>query len=725
MPDVRPKLIRLAIALAFGSIACTALADGITRDEAAFQGRQARITANADGSYHLAYDGGTRDIAAQAWKTTTASPLFDGLFAMAQADLAADSVKAINDAGFDHGQPIACDCFITGEKWPFVWTRDLSFSVDLGLWRFDPQRARNSFAFKVSGVRQPGAGEGTYVMQDTGSGGSWPISTDRVVWFVGAQHLLDDKAFAARYDKALADTLAQDRLYAFDSRLGIYRGETSFLDWREQTYPAWTEEDVTFIAESFALSTNVLHYQALRIAAKRLHDGTDYAGQAEALKAAINRRFWREDRGMYMSYIGGDVEPAPFDTYDLLGLALAIDSGVADPARARKILASYPVWPAGTPVTWPERRDQPIYHNRSIWPFVSAYALRAARRADAPAHIEHEIRSLMLGAALAGSNMENFELASLKTHVDEGRLSGPVVDSPRQLWSVGAYVGMVVEGVFGLEGDDTIAPKLPVSVARDLFGASDTIALDTGTRRIVLHKPAAMEGNLLVAGTRKTSGKTTDIWLKATTLAEVPLRKDAPLYAPAGPDAPKITDNGNSDSVALPAGGVLYVNGQRSNAATLPHRDTAQCVSVTVEQGGLESLHSPTRCLGTVQSLPGEGPWTFTPSRGGPVQLRVSYENDNGPVNTGVTAAVRRAQMRCDGAALQTQVIVMPHGIRRQASTPARFEVRARGSCTVSLAPGFNMSYLAQFAHYTQAKGGASGPLDTARVFGASLMPLP
>ncbi|MCT7041788.1 hypothetical protein M1717_26505, partial [Salmonella enterica subsp. enterica serovar Pomona] len=75
------------------------------------------------------------------------------------------------------------------------------------------------------------------MMQDTGSGGSWPISTDRVVWFLGARHLLDDKAFADDTWTALKDTLAQDRLYVFDPALGLYRGETSFLDWREQTYP--------------------------------------------------------------------------------------------------------------------------------------------------------------------------------------------------------------------------------------------------------------------------------------------------------------------------------------------------------------------------------------------------------------------------------------------------------------------------------------------------------
>ena len=67
-------------------------------------------------------------------------------------------------------------------------------------------------------------------------------------------------------------------------RLGLYRGETSFLDWREQTYPAWTRDNVVFIAQSFALSTNVLHYEALQLAAK-------LAGTARrSARKAITRR---------------------------------------------------------------------------------------------------------------------------------------------------------------------------------------------------------------------------------------------------------------------------------------------------------------------------------------------------------------------------------------------------------------------------------------------------
>jgi hypothetical protein len=32
----------------------------------------------------------------------------------------------------------------------------------------------------------------------------------------------------------------------------------------------------------------------------------------------------------------------------------------------------------GAPVIWPQQQDMPVYHNRAIWPFVTAYGLKAA-----------------------------------------------------------------------------------------------------------------------------------------------------------------------------------------------------------------------------------------------------------------------------------------------------------------------------------------------------------
>ena len=726
-------LLAASLAAATAAPSAPAWHDGLD-----WRGEHVAIRQDAQGGYILSGPSGQRAIGRQAFAADTASPLFDGLYAMAQDDLRGDSVTAIRDGAFDDGRPIPCHCFETGEKWHYVWTRDLSYAIDLGLWRFDADRSRNGLKFKLSDVRVPAAVEGPasaqrLVMQDTGSGGSWPISTDRVVWFLGARHLLGDRAFAADVYTALGDTLAQDRRYAFDPQLGLYRGETSFLDWRQQTYPDWTADSVGYIAQSFALSTNVLHYQALAMAAdmagghgdRKAADG--YRAQAAALKRAINAHFWRADRGMYMSYLGGD--GMPVDSYDLLGIALAITSGVADGPRAAQTLANYPTWPAGSPVIWPERKNQPIYHNRAIWPFVSAYALRAARQVDQPARIAHEIESVMRGAAFNGSNMENQELLTQKRHVDDGKLSGPVINSPRQLWSVGAYVAIVAEGVFGLNPDGSVQPKLPSSLVPMLFGDRRSIALTLPGRTITLNLPRESHGNLLVADRVTTRGDATTVQLKAITVKDTPLRTDAPLYGPLAPATPTLAAAGGHWNVSTDGKVQLYVDGRRAQVVdgrgVLPDTGALTCVAATrIDAHGIESLPSREACVDELPAVTGAWPRTWKAPSTGDYRVALDYSNDHGTIETGVTAAVKQLAIRCDGDAEQTLPIVMPHSVREERSTWGRFHARAGATCHFALEDGFNMSYLGHFAHYTGGQGGTAGPLNDAAVKGMVIAPL-
>ncbi len=700
-----------------------------------WRGRTARVTRASGGGYLLRAPARTRTIRPQRDRARTASMLFDALFAMAQSDLRKDSVSAIHDPAFNHDRPIPCRCFIAGKDWPFAWTRDLSYSTDLALWRFDPRRARTSLLFKLSPVRASGVRPGLYVLEDTGSGGSWPVSTDRMVWFLGARHLLGNRGFAATVYRALQDNLAQDRRYTFVPHVGLYRGETSFLDWRQQSYPEWTARNVVFIAQSFALSTNVLHYEALRLAAsmagRRGHArlARHYGAQAAALKRAINRWFWRPRQGLYMSYIGGRVRPAPYDAYDLLGLDLAITSGVASPARARRVLARYPTWPAGSPVIWPERRDQPIYHNRAIWPFVSEFTLRAARRVQDVPLIAHELRSLVRGAALSGSNMENFSLLAQSTHVP-GRLGGPVVDSRRQLWSVAGYLDMVVRGVFGVRDDGSVHPELPASLVPMLFGSGRTISLRLGARRIVLERPARIDGNLLVAGKVLRQARVTRVQLVSRRVASPALPLHASLYLPATPPEPVVTARGADWQVHAAVPGVLYLDGRRlepiSGHASVPQRDGLQCFSVTaLGAHGLQSLHSRSRCVGPVSTVGAAWPRRWTAPRSAVYLAWVDYDNDHGSISTGITAAVRRIVIRCGGEAPRTRPLVMPQSDGVRASTVVRFRARAGARCVFSLTGGFNMSDLAQYAHYTGGQGGATGPVNSAEIFGLRIAALP
>jgi hypothetical protein len=398
---------------------------------------------------------------------------FDALFALAGHEMRQDSVKEIRDGNYNGNAPIPCDCFETGEKWHYVWTRDLSYAADLGLAMLDPQRVRNSLLFKLSGYRPgvlrppqvAGTIDGLQIVQDTGSGGSWPVSTDRVTWAFAAEDVLqalpanERAAFATTALKALSNTIENDRLAAFDKATGLYTGEESFLDWRDQSYAKWITDDLSSMASSKALSTNVGHYKALSLAARLAHEqgddarATRYETWARDLKQAINARLWLRDAGMYGSLSAAHFDGAPMHKFDWLGQSLAIVTGVADPARARQILASYPHGPMGAPVIWPEQPDMPVYHNRALWPFVTAYGLRAAALSGNVAVADAAYASLMRGAALNLSNMENLEwLSGQPLLLDEAHpnLIGPVISSKRQLWSVGAYLGMVIENVFGV-----------------------------------------------------------------------------------------------------------------------------------------------------------------------------------------------------------------------------------------------------------------------------------
>lgn len=144
--------------------------------------------------------------------------------------------------------------------------------------------------------------------------------------------------------------------------------------------------------------------------------------------------------------------------------------------------------PYGAPVYFPQQPDMPVYHNRAIWPFVSAYGLKAAAMVQNVAVVDHHIDSLMRSAAL---NLQHGEprvalRPTLPDGSDPSRFDGAGDQLQRQLWSVGGYLGMVTDTTFGYkveEGGIRIKPfvtahlhKLMGARARPRSGGSTTVA---------------------------------------------------------------------------------------------------------------------------------------------------------------------------------------------------------------------------------------------------------
>lgn len=492
--------------------------------------------------------------------------MFDALYALALEEVEECRVSAVRDGAFNDGMAVSCGeggCFETGRLWNYVWTRDTAYSVDLGLAALDPVRARNSLEFKLSERR--GGGD-LQIVQDTGTGGSYPISSDRVSWAVGADTLLgnlegaDRAAFGARAYDAVRNTIEHDRRVVYDPVDGLYRGEQSFLDWREQTYPEWTAGDVVHIGMSKALGTNLLHLRAIELAARLAGEQGDataesrYDGWADELRTSIRARFWIEEEGNFSTYVTTGLDPAPVRRYDALASSFAVLFGVATDAQADRILSGYPHYGPGVPVAWPQQQDVPIYHNRGEWPFVTAYWLRAASAADHPAVAARMIRALYRGAALNLSNMENFDAGTGLPWVDEGPTSGPVVNSQRQLWSVAAYVSMINHSLFGLEPQDDglrVAPYLPVSLADSMFASTDQVVLNSYPYRdhrvtVVLHLPETRGTGALIVESMTLDGAPITGDVVPATMLGTDSRVDVMLGAGSG-DAGTITERDASD----------------------------------------------------------------------------------------------------------------------------------------------------------------------------------
>jgi len=327
-----------------------------------------------------------------------------------------------------------------GAKWTGVWTRDVSFASVLGLAVVAPDAVRKSLLAKVD---QAGR-----IIQDTGTGGSWPNSTDRMAWALAAWELYavtGDRDWLRRAYDVIRRSAEADQHAVFDAQTGLATGETSFMDWREQSYPRWMEP--RDIARSAAIGTNAVHYATYTILADMARalgePSTGWQHTAGTLHDAINSNLWQPQAGFYAAYRYGRAFPSLAPRSDALGEALAVIYGVADTARRAEIVERMPLVEFGAPTFWPYIPNMRRYHNGALWPFVNAFWTWAAASAGNTAAVEHGLASVYRPAALFLTNKENMV-------AETGHFDGTVLNSDRQLWSVAGNLATHFRVLFGM-----------------------------------------------------------------------------------------------------------------------------------------------------------------------------------------------------------------------------------------------------------------------------------
>ena len=351
--------------------------------------------------------------------------LFDAVYNLSLEELTKD---ISNEGTFD-----------AGAQWPGVWTRDVSYSTLLSLAAIDPETAKSSLLRKVKRER---------IVQDPGTGGSWPVSSDRVCWALAAWEIYlvnGDRQWLKQSAAIVENSIRDDEQVVIDPATGLARGESTFLDWREQTYPRWMQPADIYSSKN--LGTNAVYYRVYRILAAMDRElgkpARDWDAKADRIRSSMNERMWMQGRGHYGQYLYGRIRQTLSPRSDALGEALSVLFDIPSAAQRKAIMNAQPLMPYGIPTVYPETPGVPPYHNQSVWPFVQAFwNLAAAKQDDEPALL-YGLAAMYRHTALLLTNKENLVAG-------DGRPDGTAVNSDRQLWSVAGSLAMVYRVFFGM-----------------------------------------------------------------------------------------------------------------------------------------------------------------------------------------------------------------------------------------------------------------------------------
>ena len=350
----------------------------------------------------------------------------------------------------------------TGLEWGGVWTRDVSYSIIHSMSYMQTEAAKTSLMCKVNAKGE--------IVQDTGTGGAWPCSTDREIWVGAAWEIYKvtgDMEWLKKVYPIAKSSLEVDMRTVFEAETNLVRGESSFIDWREQSYPRWMEP--ADIYDSKCLGTNMVFYIALSSAAEMgriLGDNEtaeSFENYAALIKKGINENLWLEEQGYYAQYLAGRTDDLLYTKSETLGEALAILWGVAEGDRAITLSESMPVVDYGAPVFYPWIPDQLPYHNQAVWPFVQSYWIHASAKAGNEQGVLHGVSSVWRAIMMYATNKENYV-------ADTGNWRGTQINSSNMLWSLAGNLSITFKLLMGMNFQaDALkfAPVVPQNLKAD------------------------------------------------------------------------------------------------------------------------------------------------------------------------------------------------------------------------------------------------------------------
>ncbi|MBO7740640.1 MAG: hypothetical protein J6S34_03865 [Clostridia bacterium] len=372
-------------------------------------------------------------------------------------------------------------CIMAGAGYDTPWTRDAAINVYNAVALLERDVAKNTL-FAV--LKKSGS---NYLID----GQYW----DAVIWSIGAYRyytVTGDSEFLKIAQNALNNSLKRFEREEFDKNDNLFRGAAVYGD-GIAAYPdryatnigtpgieswmgAYPDQKVNVGAglPMKALSTNCVYYQAYVILAQMNEIlGFDTAAplkKAEALKTAINKIVWNEEKGTY-DYLAYEC-----DYQEALGVAFVLLFDIADERQTALVLENTYVTEQGIACVWPAfdrylALDGYGRHSGTVWPHAQGFWANACATKGYTYGFEFELYALAEKAAANGQFHEIY-------HPDTGEVYGGLQGTGRndmflwgsvehQTWSATGYLSLIYYHILGAdikEGSVTFTPYLPTGV---------------------------------------------------------------------------------------------------------------------------------------------------------------------------------------------------------------------------------------------------------------------
>lgn len=298
---------------------------------------------------------------------------------------------------------------------------DIAYSTYLSLASIIPAKALAQLESQIKDTPH-----GYIILQKDGTGGSWPVTTDRVAWAMAIWEIYKttgDKTILPRALHAIENTLNCDMRAAWDDRYKLMHGEMTHAETGPSGYPSWMQP--VDIYESMSLGTNAMFAKAFNARDSIWNEIGDknftpmWIGIDKEIANSLNTNLWIPKSSFYGQYLYGGFYPVLSQANDNLGQALAIIFDIANPEMAKSIISNTPYAAYGISPVFPLHCDSASCSNWN--PVTQAFWNIASAKARNMHAVEKGLAAALRGGAIyAAATNPHFKLTGNKNALPSG-----------------------------------------------------------------------------------------------------------------------------------------------------------------------------------------------------------------------------------------------------------------------------------------------------------------